>query len=87
LLAILLAAQTEKQSRLWGKYPRRGASLLTATASCHGTAVQSEIEDRHVLFIEIAGYSKLLINQQSEQLCSYLRSRQKNGLEKVALSQ
>jgi hypothetical protein len=41
----------------------------------------------HVLFIDIVGYSKLLINQQSEQLCSYLRSRQKNRLEKVALSQ
>jgi hypothetical protein len=25
----------------------------------------------HVLFIEIVGYSKLLINQQSEQLCLY----------------
>ena len=50
------------------------------------TEVKKEIqlEIGHVLFIDIVGYSKLLINEQSE---SYLRSRQKNTLEKAALSQ
>jgi hypothetical protein len=43
-----------------------------------------KFENGHVLFIDIVGYSKLLINGQSE---SYLRSRQKNRLERVALSQ
>jgi hypothetical protein len=48
--------------------------------------VKEEIasEIGHVLFIDIVGYWKLLINEQSE---SYLRSRQKNTLEKAALSQ
>jgi hypothetical protein len=43
-----------------------------------------KFEIGHVLFIDIVGYSKLLIDKQGE---SYLRSRQKNGLEKVALRQ
>jgi hypothetical protein len=43
-----------------------------------------KFEIGHVLLIDIVGYSKLLLEEQSE---SYLRSRQKNGLEKVALRQ
>jgi hypothetical protein len=43
-----------------------------------------KFEIGHVLFIDIVGYSKLLINEQSE---SYLHLRQKNRLEKVALCQ
>jgi hypothetical protein len=43
-----------------------------------------KFEIGHVFFIDIMGYSKLLINEQSE---SYVSLRQKNGLEKVALSQ
>ena len=48
----------------------------------HSSDVKFEIG--HVLFIDIVGYSKLLINEKSE---SSHRSRQKNGLEKLPLSQ
>ncbi len=38
-----------------------------------------KFEIGHVLFIDIVGYSKLLINEQSEQIQKLKRNRPRNG--------
>ncbi len=50
------------------------------------TSAQSselKFEIGHVLFIDIVGYSKLLINEQSEQIQKLRESRPRNGASSV----
>jgi hypothetical protein len=76
-LAILLAAQTEKQSRLWDKYP----SLWRFSSDSNGIVPTKQpsnlkLKIGHVLFIEIAGYSKLLIiSRASSSVRTFVRGK------------